>query len=47
MKHHERLTENPVMLTTIDTSRSPLVSAERIELRRRMDRPQRHSLLLC
>jgi oxygen-independent coproporphyrinogen-3 oxidase len=45
MKHHERLTEILAMPTSIDTPRSLLVSAERIELRRRMDRPQRHRLL--
>jgi coproporphyrinogen III oxidase-like Fe-S oxidoreductase len=45
MKHHERLTEILAMLTSIDTPRSSLASAERIELRRRMDRPQRHRLL--
>ena len=33
------------MLTTIDTPRSPRDSAERLELRRRMQRPQRHRLL--
>ena len=33
------------MLTTIDTPRSPHTSAEGIELRRRMQRPQRHRLL--
>jgi coproporphyrinogen III oxidase-like Fe-S oxidoreductase len=33
------------MLTTIDTPRLPHASAERNELRRRMQRPQRHRLL--
>src|SRR5271156_2807570 len=37
--------ENPAMLTTIDTPRSPHASAERNELRRRMQGPQRHRLL--
>ncbi len=33
------------MIITIDTPRSPRASAERLELRRRMQRPQRHRLL--
>jgi coproporphyrinogen III oxidase-like Fe-S oxidoreductase len=40
--------ENPAMLTAIDTPRSARStgdSSERIELRRRMQRPQRHRLL--
>src|ERR1019366_8324745 len=45
MNAHERRMENPTMLTTLDTPRSSHDSAERIELRRRMQRPQRHRLL--